>query len=239
MSSIKIHPLRLGTITRQKNLFAYWLEPGTIIDAPLIAWYIEGSDKKILVDTGGGDPLKMSARYQPYRREKDESIENALQKIGVRLEDIDIVIATHLHWDHSAGNDLFPKAKIIVQSEELRTARSPLPAAQHGYVKSLVEDVNYTVVSGDQSVADGVQVILTPGHTYGMQGVLVEAAECRYFIAGDTYGLFRNLESDPPLISGIYVDMRMYYESVAKISKLDAFILPGHDAKVFDRDEYV
>lgn len=56
MSSIKIHPLRLGTITRQKNLFAYWLEPGTIIDAPLIAWYIEGSDKKILVDTGGETP---------------------------------------------------------------------------------------------------------------------------------------------------------------------------------------
>jgi N-acyl homoserine lactone hydrolase len=239
MSSIKIHPLRLGTITRHNNVFAYWLEPKTIIDAPLIAWYIEGSNKKILVDTGGGDPLKMSTRFQPYRRENDESLENALQKVGVRLDDIDIVVATHLHWDHSGGNDLFPKAKIILQSEELRTARSPLPAQEHGYVKRLVEDVNYTVISGDQKIADGVQVMLTPGHSYGMQGVLVEAAERRYFIAGDTYGLFRNLASDPPLISGIYVDMRMYYESVAKISKLDAFILPGHDVRVFDRSEYV
>ncbi len=239
MSSIKIHPLRVGTITRQKMMFAYWLDPGTIIDAPVIAWYIEGSDRKILVDTGGGDPPKMNPRYQPYRRESDESIENALKKIGVGCGDIDLVLATHLHWDHSAGNDLFPKAKILVQEEELRSARSPLPAASHGYVKHIVENIDYAVVSGDQRVADGVQVLLTPGHTYGMQGVLVEAAERTYFIAGDTYGLFRNLESDPPLISGIYVDMRMYYESVAKISKLDAFILPGHDAKVFDQKVYV
>jgi N-acyl homoserine lactone hydrolase len=219
-------------------MFAYWLDPGTIIDAPVIAWYIEGSNKKILVDTGGGDPAQMNPRYQPYRREKDESIENALKKIGLNCEDIDMVIATHLHWDHSAGNDLFPKAEMLVQEEELRSARSPLPAAGHGYVKHIVENIDYTVVQGDQRVADGVQVILTPGHTYGMQGILVDGSQKRYFIAGDTFGLFRNLESDPPLISGIYVDMRMYYESIAKISKLDAFILPGHDAKVFDRKVY-
>jgi N-acyl homoserine lactone hydrolase len=68
--------------------------------------------------------------------------------------------------------------------------------------------------------------------------VLVEGGERRYFIAGDTYGLFRNLESDPPLISGIYVDMRKYYESVTKIAELGAFVLPGHDVKVFDRKVY-
>lgn len=238
MSSIRIHPLRVGTITRQKMMFAYWTNPGTIIEAPVIAWYIEGSDRKILVDTGGGDPAKVSQRYQPYRREPDESIENALKKIGIRCEDIEIVIATHLHWDHSAGNDLFPKAKIIVQESELRSARTPLPAASHGYIRRMVEEVDYSVISGDQKIAEGIQVVVTPGHTYGFQGVLVEAAERRYFIAGDTYGLFQNLESDPPLISGIYVDMRLYYESVAKISKLNAFVLPGHDAKVFDRKVY-
>jgi N-acyl homoserine lactone hydrolase len=238
MPSIKIHPLYLGSITRQTMVFGYWLDPGKIIDAPLIAWYIEGSDKKILVDTGGGDPAKIHPRLNPYRRENDQSIGNALKKIGVACEDIDIVIATHLHWDHSAGNGLFPRAKIIVQEEELQSARSPFPINVHGYIKSIVEDINYTVISGDKEIAEGVQVIFTPGHTYGMQGVLVEASEKRYFIAGDTFGLFRNLESDPPLISGIYVDLRRYYESLAKISRLDAFILPGHDFKVFERKVY-
>jgi N-acyl homoserine lactone hydrolase len=238
MPKIEIHPLHVGSMTRQTMVFGYWLDPGRIMDAPLIAWYIEGSNKKILVDTGGGDPSKVHPKLQPYRRDNDQTIESALKKIGVNYQEIDIVIATHLHWDHSADNGSFPKAKIVVQEEELRSARSPFPANVHGYIKQVVEDVNYTVISGDQEIADGVRVILTPGHTYGMQGVLVEGGERRYFIAGDTFGLFKNLESNPPLISGIYVDMRKYYESLDKISKLDAFNLPGHDFKVFERKVY-
>ena len=238
MSSIKIHPLNLGSITRQTMTFGFWLDPGKVMDAPIIAWYIEGSNKKILVDTGGGDPAKVHPRYLPYQRGKDQMIENALNRIGVSCEDVDIVIATHLHWDHSAGNDLFPRAEIIVQEEELKYARSPFPANAHGYIRRIVEEVEYTVISGDEEIADGVRLVLTPGHTYGMQGVLVEGSQNRYFIAGDTFGLFRNLESDPPLISGVYVDMRKYYETLHKISKLSAFILPGHDFKVFDRKEY-
>jgi N-acyl homoserine lactone hydrolase len=238
MPAIKIHPLNLGTITRPTMTFAFWLEPGKVMEAPLIAWYIEGSNKKILVDTGGGNPTTAHSRHLPYRREKEQVIENALQGMGVSCQEIDIVVVTHLHWDHSAGNDLFPRAKIIVQEEELKYARSPFPANASSYIRRVIENVDYTVISGNKEIAEGVQLIFTPGHTYGMQGVLVEGAQNRYFIAGDTFGLFRNLEWDPPLISGVYVDMRKYYETLQKISKLSAFTLPGHDFKVFDRREY-
>ena len=238
MSSRKIYPLHVGTITRQKMVFAYWREPGKIVDVPLISWYIEGSDKRILVDTGGGDPTKTDPSHFPYKREKDQSLENALKKLGRRCEDIDIVINTHLHWDHCAGNGLFPRAKIIVQQEELQAARSPFPVTAHGFIKSMVEDIDYKVISGDQEIAEGVTAILIPGHTYGMQGVLVEATKRRIFIASDTFGFFENLEQQPPLISGIFVDLKKYYDSVAKIAKLSAFILPGHDIRVFDKDFY-
>lgn len=240
MRSIRIHPLHVGTMTRPIMVFAYWLELGKVIDAPLISWYIEGSDKKILVDTGGGDPSHIvHPRLLPYKREDDQKIENALKKIGVRCEDIDIVVVTHLHWDHSADNGLFPKAKIIVQEEELRTARSPFPVSTYGYIRSTVENIDYTVISGDKEIAEGVTLIFTPGHTLGMQGVLVEGENGRCFIASDTVGLFRCLESDPPLISGVYVDMQKYYESLEKIKKLSVpIILPGHDLKVFERKVY-
>jgi glyoxylase-like metal-dependent hydrolase (beta-lactamase superfamily II) len=210
------------------------------MDAPLISWYIEGSDKKILVDTGGVDPTKAHPRWNPYKREKDQSIENVLKKFGMTCEDIDIVIVTHLHWDHCGGNGLFPKAKIIVQQEELQSARSPLPISAHSYshIKTIVEDINYTIISGDKEIAKGVTAILTPGHTYGMQGVLVEARKRRFMIAGDTFGLFKNLEQSPPQISGFYVDLRKYYESIDIITKLSAFILPGHDFKVFEKKVY-
>ena len=238
MNSLKIHPLHLGTITREMFLFSYWHKPGTIIEAPVLGWYLEGAAKKILVDTGGGDPeSEHASRFMPYKREAKQSLENALKNIGVGCEDIDIVIATHLHWDHCAETRLFRNAEIIVQDAELKAARAPFPV-QHGYVKSLFEGIDYTVVSGDVEIVNGVTAILTPGHTYGLQGVLVDAANQKYFIAADTIGLFSNLESDPPMIGGIYVDMKLYYESLEKIGKLGATILPSHDIRVFEKEFY-
>lgn len=233
-----IHPLHLGSITRKKMVFGYWLEPDVTIEAPLIAWYIEGAEKKILVDTGGGDPSALpDPSFKPYRREAHQTLESALGRLGVTCGQIDVVVGTHLHWDHCAGNRLFPNARIVIQEEELRAARSPFPV-QHGYVKEFIENVNYKVISGDVEIAPGVRTILAPGHTYGLQGVLVEAENNRYLIAGDAIGLFQSLKSDPPLISGIFVDLKLYYETLEKIMKLSAFILPGHDIKVFERQVY-
>jgi N-acyl homoserine lactone hydrolase len=238
MPSLKIYPLHLGTITRPKLTFFFGLaELAKMIEAPLIGWYIEGSDKRILVDTGGEDPAQAPHRA-PYTREPDQTVDRALEKIGVRCEDIDTVVLTHLHWDHCSGIGLFPNAQILVQEEELKSARSPLPLHAGGYIKSIVESDTFTVIARDEEIAEGVSVILTPGHTYGMQGVLVEAETQRYFIASDTIGLFECLDQDPPVISGIYVDLRKYYESLEKIANLSAFILPGHDIKVFEREAY-
>jgi len=219
-------------------VFAHWLDPDVYVDAPLVGWYIEGPGKKILADTGGGDPATLTAPgLMPYKREKHQAVENALAGIGVKCEEIDVVIATHLHWEHCAGNRLFPNAKIIVQEDELRSARAPLPI-QYGYLQELIENVNYTVISGDMEIDKGVRTILAPGHTYGLQGVLVEAKEARYLIASDSICLFESLEHDPPLISGVYVDLKIYYETLEKIRKLSAYILPGHDFKVFERELY-
>lgn len=234
----RIHPLHLGTITRPKFIFLYNLkELDRMIEVPLIAWYIEGSDKKILVDTGGGNPSHVPHRA-PYRRERDQTIDNALEDIGVRSEEINIVVLTHLHWDHCADIGSFPDTQILVQEEELQSASSPPPIQANGYLRNVVESKNFTVISGDKKIAEGVSVISTPGHTYGMQGVLVEAKTERYFIAGDTIGLFECMEQEPPIISGIYVDLRKYYESLHKIRKLLAFNLPGHDFRVFEKKVY-
>jgi N-acyl homoserine lactone hydrolase len=238
MSSIRIHPLHLGTLTRPVSNFLYGKEFGKLMDVPLIAWYIEGSDKKILVDTGGIAPEKADPGCHPYTREESQSIVNALKRFGLTCNDIEILITTHLHWDHCSNNHLFPKAHIFLQKEELESARNPFPIFARSCMESMITDINYTLLSGDAEIAKGVKVVLTPGHTCGHQGVLVEAETQRIVIAGDTIPLFRTLAQDPPLISATYVDLRQYYASFKKLAALSALILPGHDFKVFEKEVY-
>jgi N-acyl homoserine lactone hydrolase len=233
---LKVHPLHLGTITRSVATFCPGLDPTIIADLPVIAWYIEGSDKRILVDTGGVDPSRANPRWFPYRREDDQSMEGALRKIGIKCEDIDIVVITHFHWDHAGSNLLFPKSTFVVQEVELRHALS-LPPDAPGACLPETFSVEYTTISGDMEIGEGVRAIFTPGHTYGSQGVLVEG-EHRIFIAGDTIPLFKNLETDPFAMSNICDDARMFRDSMKKIKDLSALVLPNHDPGVFEKSVY-
>jgi N-acyl homoserine lactone hydrolase len=236
MKPFRVYPLHVGTITRPMVNFSPSIGPGIIGDLPLIAWYIEGLDKKILVDTGGGDPLQANPRWLPYRREDDQSMEKALGKMGVKCGDIDIVIVTHFHWDHTGGNALFPNAEMIVQESELRYASTPEAAGAN--LPGIVEDIEYTVIEGDKEITDGVEVLLTPGHSWGMQGVLVNGETNSIFLPSDTLPLYRNLETDPFEISNIYTDLQLYRASLKKIASLSALILPSHDFDVLKKVVY-
>jgi len=241
MSSIRIHPLHLGTITRHKDSFMFKIGYGVSMDLPILAFYIEGADKKILVDTGGSDPRDpVEARLRgPYVRTKDQEIVTALRKkVNVAPEEIDIVINNHLHWDHCAGNDLFPNAEIIVQKRELESALNPVPLLSIAYIRKYLEEVKYTTVDGDAEIVKGVSVVLAPGHTEGLQGVLVEAQENRYFLAGDCVPLYESLNHNPPWPNGLFVNLREYYETQMKVSRLGAVVIPGHDMKVLEKPVY-
>ena len=242
MSTIRIHPLHLGTITRHKDSFMFKIGYGVSMDLPILAFYIEGADKKILVDTGGSDPKDpLEAKLRgPYVREKDQEIINALKnKVGVNPEEIDIVINNHLHWDHCAGNDFFPNAEFIVQKKELESALNPVPPfLSIAYIRKCLEEIRYTTIEGDKEIVKGVSVIFAPGHTEGLQGVLVEAQDNRYFLAGDCVPLYESLNHNPPWPNGLFVNLREYYETQIKVSKLGAVIIPGHDMKVLETSVY-
>jgi glyoxylase-like metal-dependent hydrolase (beta-lactamase superfamily II) len=154
MNQIRVYPLHVGVITRPIAKFCRGLEPGVMEDLPLVSWYIRGYDKRILVDTGGGDPREASPKWLPFKREEDQRIDNALMKHNVRSGDIDIVLAAHLHRDHTGGNALFLNARVIAQAAELRYAHSP--EAIGACLPGIVEDIDHAVVSGDVEIADGV-----------------------------------------------------------------------------------
>lgn len=103
--------------------------------------------------------------------------------------------------------------------------------------RSIRATLDYATISGDTEIGKGVKTIFTPGHTYGMQGVLVEG-ERRIFLASDTLPLYKNLEATPFAPSSIFADLQMYRESMKKIADLSAFVLPNHDFGIFEKTFY-
>jgi len=233
MDNYTIRPLRLGTIRRKKENMSYKCGVTEIFDFPLISYYLEGASHKIVVDTGGTPPD--GVKWQPYFRTENEYLDKALQVLGVLPEDIDIVILTHLHWDHASNNDLFPKARFIVQKKEYDYLIAPEPVVKEGYDLDLVLKTEYELIDGDNTVISGISVVLAPGHSIGMQCVVVETRAGKYILGGDLITLFENWEAEPHIPNGVYYDLNTILESLEKIDRIDGIVLPGHDQEVFNR----
>ncbi len=150
---------------------------------------IEAAGKRILVDTGVGDKwAEKEARL--YRIDHDRSLLGELRAQGLEPGDIDIVINTHLHFDHAGGNTrmedgrpvpAFPNARYVVQTGEWEDATRPHERNRASYLEEnyvpLAERKQLEVVQGAAEVAPGVSVVPVGGHTAYLQMVVVESQE--------------------------------------------------------------
>jgi glyoxylase-like metal-dependent hydrolase (beta-lactamase superfamily II) len=245
MGELIIRPLHLGNVVRDKSVFTYLRNIGQRVEAPILAWYIEGGGCRLLVDTGGHDPDAVDM-HGPYSRAAGQHPAAALNRLGTRPEDIDFVILTHLHWDHASNIDLFPNARIIVQQEELRYAAAPLAPHRWAYrihPAMALDDDRYQIVDGDAEICDGVRVWLTPGHSPGFQGVSVRTSRLVYFIAGDNVPLMEMWNGMEYYGAAhwpgtLHVDLNAYTQSLKRIESLGDIILPGHDPCILEQREY-
>jgi N-acyl homoserine lactone hydrolase len=247
---LTIIPLDVGAIQTDQSNLTPRKNYGTAVDAASIIWYIDAPPNKIIVDTSFESVEASSRLHHPIvvKRGPHQQIRRALSAIGVKPESIDIVVLTHLHWDHCQNNKLFANARFIVQREELRYAIAPLPfhaaiyeALTINMRPSWLETPNIGVIDGDSEIAEGVSVIFTPGHTPGFQSVLVESNHGKIAIAGCMVPTFENWTSPGRgsyLPSGLYVDLEQYWQSFEKLDRLADLILPGHDPAVFEKAQY-
>ncbi|MBW1668247.1 MAG: N-acyl homoserine lactonase family protein [Deltaproteobacteria bacterium] len=240
MSHMKVRPLHVGSVKRNKTTFLMGAQPEPI-DLPIVMFLIQTEDVNVLVDTGTRDPKETPPLHNPYEQSEAQRVENVLGKLGLHPNDINIVINTHLHWDHCSNNRLFEKAMFYVQREELRYASAPLRAHAHGYEAfelGLVPpfaSTRFEVVEGDHKIIEGVWVLFTPGHTPGSQAVLVDSGEKSCILAGDNIPLYENLkERDIRAFkpSTLYVDLEEYYRSIRRLLEFDVPLIPGHEIGV-------
>ena len=164
---------------------------------------IEHESTIVVVDTGAGN--KESEKFLGlYGIENAGTagrtlLEDGLAALGVRPEDVGIVIDTHLHFDHAGGNTYveaggepratFPNARYVVQRGEYiyathtneRTAGSYFP---HNFGPIAAAD-RFDFVDGEREIVYGIRVIPTPGHTPFHQSVLIESGGEAAFYPAD------------------------------------------------------
>lgn len=235
MSNYSIRPLHLGTIQRKKNKMCCNCSISEVVEFALISFYLESANHKIIVDTGGGEPE--GSKYAPYFRTENQELDQALTQIGVDPKDIDIVILTHLHWDHSSNNHLFPNARFICQRKEYEYLLDP-NSDKSGYDYETIMKTNYTLVDGDCEIINGISVVLTPGHTVGLQCVVVDTVAGKYILSNDLVTLFECWEATPRMPNANNYNVEVIFNSIRKIEKISDKILPGHDPYVFRQKIY-
>lgn len=234
MTDCIIHPIPLVQLKHDKSMMTYRLNIGQPLYCANYAWYIEGAKQKILVDTGG------TSEFFAERGQLDkviQSLDTGLSKLGVGFDDIDLVILTHLHHDHVAHAPRFPKARFIVQKDELEFAQNPHPAVAISFHKEFFDGLNFEVISGDTRISEEISVISTPGHTPGGQSVCIKTAQGIVVIAG-LCTIQENFEPPSPLnqtmpviTPAFHINVLEAYDSLLKIKAVADMVIAPHDSK--------
>ncbi len=254
MSTYTIEPIRTGSFAEAETSFLYHMAHVDQYGVKTLAIYwvflVRGADVLILVDTGPAEPNPTTvAMHHAYDRTPAESLEVALAARGIKPTDIDIVINTHLHWDHCSGNDRFPNASILIQESEIIEALDPLPAQRALYTPTAANPPWIRAMSqakpvrGDAEPLPGITLVHLPSHTVGSQAVLVQTMKGPILIAGDITPYFDNWSGrwgHKHVPSGSFQSsLRQYYDAFLRIEAIaPSLILPGNDPLVAEHSVY-
>ena len=237
---MKLYILDNGTIHGNWNIFYSDRKdaPEERIEFPCSMFLIDTPQGKILFDAGvypGGIRAKsLSYRYQ----ERRQTLEEQLALCSTELEEIKIVILSHLHYDHAGNLFLFPQTEVICSRTEYEHAwnevRKGDAADDRAYFRGDfdVPVGKWTLLDREAEIVPGVEVIFLPGHTPGLIGLVVHLEGGTFILPQDCLYTERNF-GPPAARSGLVYSDELFYASVEKVralqTKYDAKIIYGHD----------
>jgi len=245
MTAYKIHPIVMGTKVFDKSMMTYQYGNGETYTIPIYCWYIEGGDKKILVDTGEMNPIQSEDRQKAING-KIHTFEEGLALWDLTPEDIDIIIHTHLHNDHCENDFKCSNASIFVHEKEMTTIHDPHPL-DYRYLEDFIEDVEdagqIKTVAGDTEIVPGIKVIHTPVHTPGGLTVLIETQNGTAAITGfcvikeNFYPPIEITAMEMDVIPpGTHVNVYEAYDIMLKVKDIADIILPLHEPEFASTD---
>jgi glyoxylase-like metal-dependent hydrolase (beta-lactamase superfamily II) len=240
----EIYALKYAGPMRSKLAFMLWMEGwDTDVDRNCYLWAIRGEDEVIVVDAGSSSSLASQRGLKNYSNPVE-----VLARIGANSTNVRKVILTHCHWDHLSGIELllqaFPEAVFYVQQKEFDFwVRNPI--ARRAPFLKVSDEVSIKALgrlegtprlqqlSGDTKIMPGIETLLAPGHTIGLQAVAVNTSKGTAIVASDCGHIHENFVRDIPscLITDMIAWMETFDKLRAKASSID-LIFPGHDASM-------
>ena len=163
-------------------------------------------EKKILIDTGNG--TKWEEKYKKiYDINTDQyNIEKSLGKYGFSSEQITDVICTHMHFDHIGGNTkiksgevvpTFPNAKYWISEENWKLANHPSQKDAGSFIehdwKVLAENQMIEIIDGREPFIEGIDTIVTHGHTPGLLHPIVSDGSNKLFYGADIFPMVAHI----------------------------------------------
>lgn len=208
------------------------------------AYLVEDEGHHILVDTGIGDLQRITKAREKhgdrFYLKEVKPLSQCLATVDLQPEDIDIVINTHLHWDHCGGNEMFPNASFYMPDSDISMALKAPCWASHFYpeMRSCVTSVadRMVLISDSMQITKHVRVIHLGGHTPGSQCVLVETEDQGIVaLPGDVICKYENLENNWIGPAGNFWNITELVRAYDLLHEVSDVIVPSHDWRIFDR----
>ena len=243
-TAYEVHALRYGTLAQfPVASLITGADPSRRMDIALMVWLIRApnGDRTVLMDAGFYREKFMS-RWKPVDYVRPSA---AVERVGIRPEQVTDIIVSHVHWDHLDGADLFPRARIWIQRAEYdhhvdsagRPRRSTIDSLDARMLADLHRAGRVQLVDGDSvEILPGIRVFTGGKHTFASQYATVATTSGPVVLASDNAYLYENFDGRRPIAQTL--DSLSNLAAQARMLRLAGDIrrvVPGHDPAVFTR----
>ncbi|PYN05933.1 MAG: hypothetical protein DME02_17875 [Candidatus Rokuibacteriota bacterium] len=186
-----LYALQNGFMGAQRSLLFYGDYSEARTQIPITCYLVRTSDAVILFDTGVAPrAVPGLLRNDPFARFTDaDLLVHRLDTLDLQPANVDLVVISHLHYDHAGGAALFAESELVVQKDEYAYAQYPAQFFAPFYYRKNFDLPGYRwrLLDGDTELVPGVTVLRSDGHTPGHQSLLVELPESGpVVLAGDS-----------------------------------------------------
>jgi glyoxylase-like metal-dependent hydrolase (beta-lactamase superfamily II) len=228
-------------VTRSGVFYRYeeYGEPDGPQEMTYYVWVLQRGEHTVLVDTGysaaGGARRNRGHLVAPLE---------ALSRVGVQPADVDLVVNTHLHYDHTGHLAAFADVPLLVNRTELESWTAPLGSRAQFAVHVEPDEIaavaardDLTLMGAEHEVAPGIVALEVGGHSFGQTILVVDGEQAPVILASDAVHFYEELERD--FACNVLTELPRVYAAYDRIRQLaderGARVLAGHDPLVMER----